>query len=65
MAALRIGLVGYGEVGKILGRALVERRIAWAGTWDRLLGDPAAAPAMRTHAAGARVAPMSSLPALL
>ena len=65
MNALRIGLVGYGEVGRILGRALVERKVAWAGTWDRLLRDPAAAPAMRTHAAGAGVEPMSSLPALL
>ncbi len=65
MNALRIGLVGYGEVGRILGRALVERKVAWAGTWDRLLPDPAAGPAMRTHATGAGVEPMPSLPALL
>ncbi|HSD44847.1 MAG TPA: DUF1932 domain-containing protein [Burkholderiales bacterium] len=62
---MRIGLVGYGEVGKILGRALVERRVAWVGAWDRLLLDPAQAPAMRAHAAGAGVEPTASLAALL
>ncbi|HTO47683.1 MAG TPA: DUF1932 domain-containing protein [Burkholderiales bacterium] len=62
---LRIGLVGYGEVGKILGRALVERKVAWVGTWDRLLREPAAAPAMRAHAAAAGVEAMPSFAALL
>jgi 3-hydroxyisobutyrate dehydrogenase-like beta-hydroxyacid dehydrogenase len=62
---LRVGLVGYGEVGKILGRALLERKVPWVGTWDRLLRDPAAAPAMRAHAAGAGVDAMISLAALL
>lgn len=28
--SLSIGLVGYGEVGRILTRALRERGIAWA-----------------------------------
>jgi len=65
MEALRIGLVGYGEVGKILGHALVERKVAWVGTWDRLLRDPAQAPAMRAHATGAGVEAMASLAALL
>jgi 3-hydroxyisobutyrate dehydrogenase-like beta-hydroxyacid dehydrogenase len=65
MEPMRIGLVGYGEVGKTLGRALVERQAAWVGAWDRLLRDPAHAPAMRAHAAGAGVEPMASLAALL
>lgn len=65
MEPIRIGLVGYGEVGKTLGRALVERQVAWVGAWDRLLRDPAHAPAMRAHAAGAGVEPMASLAALL
>lgn len=65
MEALRIGLVGYGEVGRILGRALVERQVAWVGTWDRLLRDPAQAPATRAHATGAGVEAMASLAALL
>jgi len=63
--ALRIGLIGYGEVGKILGAALVERKVAWVGAWDRLLGDPGTADAMRAHATGAGVEPMPSMQRLL
>lgn len=62
---LSIGLVGYGEVGKILAAALVARGVAWIGIWDLLLRDPAAAPAMRDHAAHTGVEPMPSLAALL
>jgi len=62
---LSIGLVGYGEVGKILASALVQRGIAWVGTWDILLPDPAAGPAMRAYAEAARVVPASSLADLL
>ncbi len=64
-AALRIGLVGYGEVGRILTAALVARGVAWVGTWDRLLADPEAGPAMRGHAARAGVAATVSLADLL
>jgi 3-hydroxyisobutyrate dehydrogenase-like beta-hydroxyacid dehydrogenase len=60
-----IGLVGYGEVGKILAAALVRRDVAWVGTWDILLPDPASGPAMRAHAAQARVHAASSLADLL
>ncbi len=62
---LSIGLVGYGEVGKILGRALTERGVGWVGTWDILLADAAEGPAMRAHAERARVEPTDSLAALL
>ncbi len=62
---LAIGLVGYGEVGKILAAALVARGVAWVGIWDLLLRDPATAPAMRDHAARTGAAPMPSLAALL
>ncbi len=62
---LSIGLVGYGEVGKILAAALVPRDVAWIGIWDLLLRNPAAAPAMRDHAAHTGVEPMPSLAALL
>ena len=62
---VRIGLVGYGEVGKILAAALRERGAAWVGTWDLLLRDPATASAMRAHAASAGVEAMPSLEALL
>ena len=64
-AALRIGLVGYGEVGKILAAALVARGVAWVGTWDRLLVDERDGPAMREHAARAGVAATASLAGLL
>jgi 3-hydroxyisobutyrate dehydrogenase-like beta-hydroxyacid dehydrogenase len=60
-----IGLVGYGEVGRILAAALVQRGVAWVGTWDILLPDPASGPAMRAHAAQARVHAASSLADLL
>jgi 3-hydroxyisobutyrate dehydrogenase-like beta-hydroxyacid dehydrogenase len=63
--ALSIGLVGYGEVGKILATALVARGVAWVGTWDILLPDPAAGPAMHAHAEAVRVVPATSLADLL
>ena len=63
--AQSIGLVGYGEVGKILATALVARGVAWVGTWDILLPDPAAGPAMHAHAEAVRVVPATSLPDLL
>jgi 3-hydroxyisobutyrate dehydrogenase-like beta-hydroxyacid dehydrogenase len=62
---LSIGLVGYGEVGKILAAALVLRDVVWVGTWDILLPDPAAGPAMRAHAEAGRVVPATSLADLL
>ncbi len=62
---LRIGLVGYGEVGKILTAALVERGVAWVGTWDLLLRDAVARPAMRAHAEKAHVHAADSLADLL
>jgi 3-hydroxyisobutyrate dehydrogenase-like beta-hydroxyacid dehydrogenase len=61
----RIGLVGYGEVGRILGRALVERGVEWVGAWDILLRDPATAPAMREQARRDGVEPAGSLAELL
>jgi len=63
--ALSIGLVGYGEVGKILAAALVLRDVAWVGTWDILLPDAATGPAMRAHAESSHVVAASSLADLL
>jgi 3-hydroxyisobutyrate dehydrogenase-like beta-hydroxyacid dehydrogenase len=60
-----IGIVGYGEVGKILAAALVERGVAWVGAWDVLLADRDTAAAMRAHAQRTRVEPVGSLAALL
>ena len=38
---LQVGLIGYGEVGKILAKALVDRGVAGVRAWDILLDDPA------------------------
>jgi len=59
-----IGLVGYGEVGRILTAGLVEREAAWVGAWDILLADPAAGPAMNAHASRAGVDAVTSMAAL-
>ena len=62
---LRIGLVGYGEVGRILGKELAERGVAFVGAWDLLLRDAATAASLLAHAHAARVKPAASLAALL
>ncbi|CAG0961760.1 hypothetical protein BURK1_00751 [Burkholderiales bacterium] len=61
---LAIGLVGYGEVGKILASALAERKAGWIGAWDILLADPATAAPMKAHAARAGVDATASMAAL-
>ncbi len=59
---MRIGLIGFGEVGRILGEALVRQGGHWVGTYDRLLDDPGTAGdvAPRARAAGVQVAPTSA-----
>ena len=53
--SLKFGLIGYGEVGKILSRALRERGAAWVGTWDILFRGGARGPTMKQHAREAGV----------
>jgi 3-hydroxyisobutyrate dehydrogenase-like beta-hydroxyacid dehydrogenase len=48
--SVSIGLIGYGEVGGILARALREKGVAWVGAWDALFRDPARGPAMTSRA---------------
>ncbi len=62
---LRIGLVGYGEVGTILTGALRQKGVAWVGAWDVLFGDAAHGPGMKSRAKDAGVEACSSLKALL
>ncbi len=62
--SLAVGLVGYGEVGKIFTAALVERKLPWIAAWDIALRDPATAAPMRAHAARAAVALVDSMAAL-
>lgn len=56
---MRVGLIGYGEVGTILATALVEQGAPWVGTYDRLLESPQSAGAVEARArdAGVHVAP--------
>ncbi len=60
--SLKIGLIGYGEVGKILSRALRQQDIGWVGAWDILMPD---GPAMKAHAKDAGVEACASLEDLL
>ncbi len=62
--ALRVGLVGYGEVGKIFTAALIERELAWVGAWDVLLRDAATAAPMVAHAKATNVTLVDSMAAL-
>jgi 3-hydroxyisobutyrate dehydrogenase-like beta-hydroxyacid dehydrogenase len=63
--SLRVGLIGYGEVGKILSRALVGKKLAWVGAWDIMLREPVQGDAMRAHAREAGVDACGSASALL
>jgi 3-hydroxyisobutyrate dehydrogenase-like beta-hydroxyacid dehydrogenase len=50
LSRLRVALIGYGEVGRILGCALRARGLASLSTFDRLFDDPARRDAMRQRA---------------
>ena len=53
-APWRIGLIGYGEVGKIFAAALVgQADVASVGAWDLKFARPDIAAAERDHAARA------------
>ena len=56
--ALRIALIGYGEVGGIFGAALVKRGVAQVAAYDVLLGDASRGTALRARAGadGVRIA---------
>ncbi len=60
----KFGLIGYGEVGTILGAALRGHGPAWLGAWDILMRDPAQGPAMSARARAARIEPCESAAAL-
>ena len=61
---MNVGLVGYGEVGKIFASEFVEQKVGWVGAWDILMGDAVAGPTMKTHAAKAGVEAVDSMAAL-
>ena len=61
----RIGLIGYGEVGKIFSAGLKDKDgVAALSAWDLKLADPATQAAERAHAAQAGVAAQVSMQAL-
>lgn len=62
---LKVGVVGYGEVGTILSRALSEKGLAWVGAWDLLFSDSIRGPAMKARAREQCVDACESLAALL
>lgn len=64
-ASLRIGLIGYGEVGRILTQALREKGIAWVGAWDILFHDAAQDLALKSRAREAGIEACGSLAELL
>ena len=57
---LDIGLVGYGEVGKVFASGLQAKTGRWAGAWDLKFTDPALREAERGHAAAHGVEPCAS-----
>jgi 3-hydroxyisobutyrate dehydrogenase-like beta-hydroxyacid dehydrogenase len=63
--SLKIGLIGYGEVGKILAQALRRHGLAWVGAWDILFRDAAEGPPMQAHAREAGIEACASAGALL
>jgi 3-hydroxyisobutyrate dehydrogenase len=54
--ALRVALIGCGEVGTIFGRALAERGVAGIAGYDRLGADAARSAALRERATSAGIA---------
>jgi 3-hydroxyisobutyrate dehydrogenase-like beta-hydroxyacid dehydrogenase len=65
MEIRNIGLVGYGEVGKIFGAALkAQHGVDSVRAWDLKFGDAATADAQRAHAESVHVVAESSMQAL-
>ena len=63
MSDWRIGLIGYGEVGRIFTAGLKEKAV-WTGAWDLKFADPAQREAPLAHAAAAGVVACDSVAAL-
>jgi 3-hydroxyisobutyrate dehydrogenase-like beta-hydroxyacid dehydrogenase len=61
---LDIGLVGYGEVGKIFASGLKAKTGRWVGAWDLKFAEAATREAERGHASSHGVEPCESAAAL-
>ena len=55
MTNIDVGLIGYGEVGKIFSNGLKAKGLAWVGAWDIIFGDAIFGGAQRLHAAAHQV----------
>lgn len=47
---LNVGLIGYGEVGKIFSNGLKAKGLSWVGAWDIIFGDAVFGGVQRLHA---------------
>lgn len=54
MDSLRLGLIGYGEVGRVFSAGLRDA-VAWTGAWDLKFAEPASSGEALAHAASAGV----------
>ena len=50
MTKLDVGLIGYGEVGKIFSNGFKAKGVTWVGAWDIIFGDALFGGAQRLHA---------------
>lgn len=50
MANLNVGLIGYGEVGKIFSNGFKAKGLSWVGAWDVVFADAMFGGAQRLHA---------------
>ena len=50
MTNLDVGLIGYGEVGKIFSNGFKAKGLNWVGAWDVIFGDAMFGGAQRLHA---------------
>src|SRR5258708_7753191 len=57
VSAIHVAMIGYGEVGGILGRELRARGVASVRMYDRLLDDPKRAAAIADRARGDGIVP--------
>jgi len=60
LSRLRVALIGYGEVGRVLGCALRDHGLASLSTFDRLFDDPTRRDAMRQRARDDGVLPAAT-----
>ena len=58
-----LGVIGYGEVGKIFATGL-KNKVQSVGIWDLKLDDPQQAPALQAHAQSAGVQAATGVAAL-